>query len=271
MEGPLSLPMGQTTQSPRLDAEGITAEIQAMYTDVADEVPDDLHFPVGRKAARAVGYPAEALAGLPEQAVESFAGVGYPFQIDAIEAGDTVLDIGSGSGTDLLIAADRVGPQGRAFGLELTPAMSAKCLATLETAGAHQAFVLQGDAGDGLPFPDGSVDVVTSNGVLNLVVDKPKAFQEIHRVLKPGGTLQLADIVVNVPIPDEARGDGELWAACIAGAALQDDYLGAIRAAGFGTVEVVDRLDYFANAPREDARETAAHYKAEALVLAARR
>ncbi len=242
-----------------------------MYTNVAREVPDDLHFPVGRQAARAVGYPDHELDALPEQAVESFAGVSYPFQLDAIQPGDTVLDIGSGSGTDLMLAADRVGPQGRAFGLELTPAMSAKCLAALEGAGAHQAFVLQGDASDGLPLPDESVDVVTSNGVLNLVVDKPRAFKEIHRVLKPGGHLQLADIVVNVPIPDEARGDGTLWAACIAGAALQDDYLGAIQAAGFETVEVVDRLDYFANAPREDARETAAHYEAEALVLGARR
>lgn len=253
------------------DGSPIADAVRQMYTDVATAPPPDLHFPVGRKAAEFVGYPARDLDPLPAAALESFAGVGYPFLVDAIAEGDTVLDVGTGSGTDLLIAADRVGAEGRAVGMDFTDAMLEKALANVERAGAHQAFVVQGDAGEQIPLPSGSVDVVTSNGVFNLIPDKEHAFAEAHRVLAPGGRLQLADIVVNVPIPDEARSDETLWAACIAGATLTDRYLESIRAAGFEAVEVVDRLDYFEEAPREDAKETARHYEAEAIVVSARR
>lgn len=249
----------------------IADAVREMYTNVATDPPPDLHFPVGRKAAEYVGYPTEDLDAIPPQALEGFAGVEYPFQADAIQAGDTILDVGSGSGTDLLIAAQRVGSTGRAFGLDFTPAMQAKALQNIQRANAHHAFVLHGDAGDTIPLPDASVDVVTSNGVFNLIPNKHHAFQEAHRVLEPDGRLQLADIVVNEAIPDDARQDEELWAACIAGAVLREDYLDAIRSAGFQDIEVIDHLDYFANAPREDARETAAHYKAEALAITARR
>lgn len=249
----------------------IAVAVRRMYTDVATAPPPDLHFPVGRKAAEFVGYPARDLDPLPAKALESFAGVGYPFLADAIREGDTVLDVGTGSGTDLLIAADRVGPRGRAVGLDFTAAMLEKALANVERAGAHQAFVVEGDAGERIPLPSASVDVVTSNGVFNLVPDKERAFAEAHRVLKPGGRLQLADIVVNVPIPDEARSDETLWAACIAGATLTDRYLDVIGAAGFEDVAVADRLDYFAEAPRQDAKETARHYEAEAIVVTARK
>lgn len=266
--------MGSTrSATERTGSEGspIADAVREMYTDVATDPPPDLHFPVGRKAAELVGYPSRELDALPAGALEGFAGVGYPFQADGIEEGDTVLDVGSGSGTDLLVAAGRVGATGRAFGLDFTPAMLAKALANIQAADATQAFVLEGDVGERIPLPDESVDVVTSNGVFNLVPDKADAFAEAARVLRPGGRLQLADIVVNERIPDEARGDETLWAACIAGAVLREDYLGAIEAAGFEEVEVLERLDYFENAPREDARETAAHYEAEALVVTARR
>lgn len=264
--------MASQEHAPTADGTSPIADaVREMYTDVATAPPPDLHFPVGRKAAEFVGYPDDDLDPLPTAALESFAGVGYPFLVDAIEEGDTVLDVGTGSGTDLLIAADRVGPEGRALGLDFTAAMLEKALANIDRAGARQAFVVEGDAGERIPLPSASVDVVTSNGVFNLIPDKERAFAEAHRVLKPGGRLQLADIVVNVTIPEEARGDETLWAACIAGATLTDRYLDTIRAAGFEGVEIVDRLDYFAEAPREDARETARHYEAEAIVVTARR
>ncbi len=253
------------------DPADLRENVTDMYTTVADDPSGDLHFPVGRKAAEFVGYPASDLDPLPHEALRSFAGVGYPFLAEAIQPGDTVLDVGSGSGTDLLIAADRVGESGLALGLDMTTAMLSRALANIRAVDAHNAMVLHGDAGERIPLPDASVDVVTSNGVVNLVPDKEAAFQEVHRVLAPGGRLQLADIVVNKAIPDAARCDGELWAACIAGAILQEDYLDAIRAAGFQDVEVQHRLDYFSAAPREDARETAAHYEAEALVVTARK
>ncbi|MBW3581760.1 MAG: methyltransferase domain-containing protein [Euryarchaeota archaeon] len=251
--------------------EGVLHAVQEMYTGVATGSRDDLHFPVGRPAAEFVGYPKEVLDALPPGAVAGFAGVGYPFMVDAVRPGDTVLDIGSGSGTDLLIAARRTGPEGRAFGLDITDAMMAKTLGHIAEADAHNAFVLRGDAGEAIPLPSESVHTVTTNGVINLIPDKARAFAEALRVLVPGGRLQLADIVVNAAIPESARNDGELWAACIAGADLTSVYLGAIRAAGFVDVEVVRRLDYFAAAPREDSRRTAARFEAEALVVSARK
>lgn len=258
------------TQDPA-STEGILHAVRDMYTGVARGPRDDLHFPVGRAAAEFVGYPAHELDALPAGALESFAGVGYPFMTDAIATGDTVLDIGSGSGTDLLIAAARTGTEGRALGLDITDAMMTKALRNAREARTHNAFVLRGDAGDAIPLPAESVDVVTSNGVINLIPDKARAFEEAYRVLAPGGRLQLADIVVNSAIPDSARGDGTLWAACIAGADLSEVYLDTMRAAGFSDVEVVRSFDYFAGAPRDDARETAARYQAEALVIQARK
>lgn len=252
-------------------ATEILRHVTEMYTSVALGHPDDLHFPVGRKAAEFVGYPSAELDALPESAIESFAGVAYPFLVDAIRPGDTVLDIGSGSGTDLLIAAMRAGRTGRAFGLDVTPAMLRKALANVQMAVAHNAFLLKGDAGIEIPLPDASVQVVTSNGVVNLIHDKRRAFAEAYRVMAPGGSLQLADIIVHRRMSGSARCDGELWAACIAGADEEDLYLATIQSAGFEDVRVERRLDYFAAAPREDARQTARHYKAEAIVVSARK
>lgn len=263
--------MRQETRTETSPVQGVHQAVQEMYTDVASGARADLHFPVGRPAAEFVGYPADALDALPAGALESFAGVGYPFMTDAVQEGDTVLDIGSGSGTDLLIAARRCGPTGRAFGLDFTEAMMTKALRHARETEMWNAFVLRGDAGETIPLPSDSVDVVTSNGVINLIPDKARAFAEAHRVLAPGGRMQLADIVVNAEIPDSARADGELWAACIAGADLTETYLDTIRAAGFRDVEIVRKLDYFAAAPRDDARETAARFKAEALVIHARK
>lgn len=248
----------------------ITDAVRKMYTAVATRPQQEFHFPTGRRACEFVGYPAGDLEPLPQSATESFAGVGYPFAAGVIRPGDTVLDIGSGSGTDVLIAAMRVGPEGEVIGLDMTDAMRQKLAANARTIGANQVRVLEGEAED-IPLPDESVDVVTSNGVLNLVPDKATAIREIHRVLRPGGRVQIADIVVGT-LPSEAcRAQPELWAECIVGATTADDYLESFRAAGFDDVEVLSSQDYFAGSTSEETRKVAGSFGAHAIVLRARK
>jgi arsenite methyltransferase len=246
--------------------EVIFDAVRTMYTDVASSPGKEFHFPTGRRACELVGYAAALLDAIPASAVESFAGVGYPFQVRAINPGDHVLDIGSGSGTDALLAALQTGMAGRVIGLDMTPAMRAKLQRNADLAGAENVAVMEGNAED-IPLPDASVDVVTSNGVLNLVPDKRKAFAEIARVLRPGGRLQLADIVVST-LPSEAcRSQPELWAECIVGAIRDTDYVSMLRDAGLHDVEIVQRLDYFAGSSREETRKVAGSFNAHTVVL----
>jgi arsenite methyltransferase len=194
--------------------EHILDAVQTMYTRVAREPGETFHFPTGRKACAFVGYPEDAIGHLPPSAVESFAGVGYPFIANVIRKGDYVLDIGSGSGTDSLIASRLTGPRGKVYGLDLTQAMRDKLGANARMANANNVVVLAGEA-EHIPLPDGAVDVVTSNGVLNLVPDKQAAIREMFRVLRPGGRAQIADIALGKKIPDKARRDPKLWAECV--------------------------------------------------------
>jgi SAM-dependent methyltransferase len=240
--------------------------VRAMYTDVATNPDREFHFPTGRRACEFVGYPAWQLDAIPATAVESFAGVGYPFAAEVIRAGDTVLDVGSGSGTDALIASRVVSARGRVIGLDMTEAMRAKLRANASAAGATNVEVLEGNAEE-IPLPDASVDVVTSNGVLNLVPDKARAFREIARVLKPGGRLQLADIVVGTLPSDACRAHPELWAECIVGATREDDYIDMLRDAGFATVERLRQLDYFSASSSTETRKVAGSFNAHAIVL----
>ncbi|HEX2214981.1 MAG TPA: methyltransferase domain-containing protein [Mycobacterium sp.] len=196
--------------------------------------------------------------------------MGNPFAAEVIHPGDVVLDIGSGSGTDLLIAALAVGPAGRAIGLDMTPAMRAKAAANARAMGADNVELLDGNA-ESIPLPDGSVDVVTSNGVINLVPDKAAAVREIHRVLRPGGRVQIADIVVG-DVPSEAcRSNPQLWAECIVGATTYADYRESFRAAGFEAVEQLSELDYFAASSSESTRRTAGGFRACSIVMRARK
>ncbi len=248
----------------------VTKAVQTLYSQVAREPKKEYHFPLGLAALRFVGYPEEDLQRLPETALESFAGVGYPFATGAVRPGDTVLDVGSGSGTDVLYAALRVGSDGRVFGLDFTPAMIEKARANIARMGAANVTVLEGSA-TSIPLPDASVDVVTSNGVLNLVPDKGAAFREIARVLKSSGRLQLADIVVQEDVGAVCGVNPQLWADCIGGAAIEREYLKTIRDAGFEDVRVVRRLDYFSKSASETTRRLTRTFGAESVIVSARK
>ncbi len=194
-----------------LDTMRLQAEISEIYARVADDPNGDFHFHRGPDyAARLLGYDPAELAALPGESTASFAGVSNPLAIAPLEAGATVVDIGSGAGMDLMLAARRVGPHGRAIGVDLTPAMIEKARASAKAAGIDNLEIRQGHA-QALPLDDASVDVVISNGVLNLTTDKVQAFSEIWRVLKPGGRLQLGDIVVEHELSEKIRRDVDLW------------------------------------------------------------
>ena len=246
----------------------VTQAVRTLYTEVATRPDKEYHFPLGLEALRFVGYPDADLRRLPPTATESFAGVGYPFATDSIRPQDTVLDIGSGSGTDILYASLKAGPKGRVFGLDFTPAMIAKARANITRMGAKNVEILEGNATK-IPLPDASVDVVTSNGVLNLVPDKPAAFREIFRVLKPGGRLQLADIVVQEDVGAVCGLNPQLWADCIGGAAVEAEYLKTIRAAGFQDLRIVKRLDYFSKSSSDSTKRITRTFGAESISLAA--
>jgi len=194
-----------------LDVATLRTEVQSMYAQVAAAPDGAFHFHRGpHYAAARLGYDAAELAALPADVTASFAGVGNPHRIASISEGAVVLDVGCGAGTDLLLAARRVGPHGRAIGVDMTEAMRRRAAAGAATHGLANVDVRDGDA-TALPVDDQSIDVVISNGVLNLVPDKPRAFAEIARVLKPGGRAQIADIVIGEVLPDDALRDIDLW------------------------------------------------------------
>jgi len=245
--------------------EFIFKAVADMYSDVAQHPLKGFHFPTGRLACLFVGYPSAQLDRIPGTATESFAGVGYPFTANVMREGDIVLDIGAGAGTDSFIASTLVGERGKVYGLDMTPAMLDKLQRNIRAMGAANVAPLEGNAED-IPLPAASVDVVTSNGVLNLVPDKPRAFAEIARVLKPGGRLQISDISLAKPVSEKARSDPKLWAECVVGAVLEDDYVGMLRGAGL-SIELLSRFDYFAGSASPDTRRAAQGFGAHTVML----
>ena len=194
-----------------LDVTTLRAEIQTMYSRVAEAPAGEFHFHRGAAyAVAALGYDSAELAALPLAVTSSFAGVGNPHAIRRIEETAVVLDVGCGAGMDLLVAARRVGPRGAAIGVDMTDAMRARAAAGAAECGLTQVDVRVGDA-TRLPVDDRSIDVVLSNGVLNLVPQKQRALAEIARVLKPGGRAQIADIVIGEALPESALRDIDLW------------------------------------------------------------
>jgi SAM-dependent methyltransferase len=248
--------------------EAIQRAVRDMYTAVATAPDQAFHFPTGRSACQLLGYPAAQLDRLPQQALESFAGVGYPFAAGAIRDGDHVLDVGSGSGTDALISAALAGRRGRVYALDMTPGMRDKLRAAAAAAGVTNLEVLDGDA-EAIPLADQSVDAVTTNGVLNLVPDKARAIGEIFRVLKPGGRLQISDIALSRPVAERFRQDPQMWAECVVGAVEEERYLALLRNVGFERVERLGDLDYFGLSSNARTREVAGLFNAHSVTLRA--
>jgi SAM-dependent methyltransferase len=193
-----------------LDREQLRSAIRAEYAEVASTPDKGFHFHTGRPLARLLGYPPEETDPLPDAAIESFAGVGNPFIFGTLQPGETVVEVGSGAGLDAILAAQQVGPTGRVIGVDMTPAMLEKAHANVAQLGLRNVEFRQGYM-ETLPIEAATADVVISNGVLNLSPDKLAVFREIARVLKPGGRIQIADIIVQKAVPLEAQEKIDLW------------------------------------------------------------
>jgi arsenite methyltransferase len=193
-----------------LDLDALRTAIRAEYETVALEPERGFHFHTGRTLARLLGYQDAWLKGVPEISIESFAGTGNPFRDAPLHASERVVDVGSGAGIDSLIAARMVGPDGRVIGVDMTPAMLAKARRSAAEAGIENVEFREGIMEE-IPVEDGWADVVISNGVLNLTPDKPRALAEMARVLKPGGRLQIGDILVQKPVPESSKKKIDLW------------------------------------------------------------
>ena len=192
-----------------IDVGLLKSEIRNTYASVSQEPEKDFIFPTGRGWAQDLGYPPE-LANVPEAAVESFAGVANPWELGRLSAGERVLDLGCGAGTDSLVAAQMVGPDGSVIGIDMTPEMLAKAHRAAAEMGAANVEFVEGDI-ELLPFADESVDVVISNGVIDLLPDKDTVFAEIYRVLRPGGRIQFADVTIQQPVSEEGKRNIDLW------------------------------------------------------------
>lgn len=201
----------QQSDAPVVDPVRLHSEIQEKYRKVAADPTAEYHFFTGRKAANHIGYPSEELDRLPGHVVDAFAGVANPFHWGRPVAGETVVDIGSGAGLDAVLAARAVGENGRVIGVDMTTDMLQRARRSADELGLDHLDFREGRV-ENLPIPDQSVDLVISNGVINLVPDKKRAYQEIHRVLRPGGRFQVADIVVDKPIPEGTQRNIDLWA-----------------------------------------------------------
>jgi arsenite methyltransferase len=193
-----------------VDTETLRKAIQDEYKEVAEHPDKGFHFHTGRRLTRIVGYKDEWLAGVSELAVESFAGTGNPFAMGELTAGERVVDVGSGGGIDSLVAARMVGPTGKVVGVDMTPAMLQRARMAAAGSGIDHVEFREGYMEE-LPVPDGWADVVISNGVLNLTPDKQKTLGEMFRVLRPGGRLQIADILVSREVPEGAKRKIDLW------------------------------------------------------------
>ena len=225
------------------DAKDLEAKVKAMYRSVADDPHGEFHFEMGRALAERLGYAPADLDRIPAEAIESFAGVGYYFHLADLKEGETVIDLGSGSGMDTFVAALKVGSRGRVIGIDMTDEQRAKAERLRDRDGLRNVTYLKGYIEE-VPLPDGTADVVISNGVINLAPDKSKVFREAARLLKSGGRFAISDIVTEVQLPESIVCNSTLWAACIGGAAQQDNYRGQIATAALHVVTVQDNPAY---------------------------
>ncbi|MEZ4685483.1 MAG: methyltransferase domain-containing protein [Bacteroidia bacterium] len=221
----------------KVDNRELEQRVKDLYRMVALHPGMTYHFEMGQTLAERLGYPRLFLEMIPEGAVESFAGVGYHFDLANIKAGDKVLDLGSGSGMDVFYAAIMTGQEGEVLGIDMTPAQLKKSRSLRDDFRLQNVHFVEGYIEE-LSVMTESVDVVMSNGVINLSSRKANVFQEAARVLKPGGRLAISDIVTNIPLPESISGNASLWAACIGGALQVDDYISLIELAGMRVMDL---------------------------------
>lgn len=241
------------------DTEYLRDQVRATYERVAHEPQGDYHFHRGPEyAARFLGYEPDELAKVPDLASVRFAGVGNPLAmtkdpaIGPLLSGQVVLDHACGAGMDLLLAARRVAPSGHAIGVDMTAAMRECAAAAAEQAGLGQVVEIRAGFFEQLPVDDASVDVVLSNGVVNLSPDKIQVFREIYRVLKPGGRLLMADVIVQRELNMTARENPDLWAACIGGALVEGELAELAASTGLKDGRIVRRFNCFMGTSAED-------------------
>jgi len=250
-----------------VDTNELTEKVQRMYRAVATEPGGEYHFELGRSLAEQLGYPAPVLDRIPAGAIESFAGVGYFFDLAELREGESVVDLGSGAGTDAFFAAAQVGATGTVVGVDFTAEQLAKARRLAAQGGFAQVEFRDGRI-ERVPADARSVDCVISNGVINLAPDKERVFAEAARLLRTGGRLAIADIVSDRRLEESIVCDADLWASCIGGAAQEDTYRQAIGAAGL-RIERLRRNPYEFISPR--ARDAGAKYGVKSVSLLARK
>jgi len=232
-----------TTSSPSVNKEKLENKVKSMYTDVAENPHGEFHFEMGINLALRLGYQENELNQVPSDSVDSFAGVGYHFRIANIKPGEKILDLGSGSGMDVFIAANKTGNSGKVAGMDMTDAQLDKA-SRLADANGFNNVVFQKGYIEGFDFEHNSIDVIISNGVINLSAEKDKVFRQISSILVKGGRMAISDIVTEQQMPDTITCNSTLWAACIGGAMQQDNYQKAIEKVGMKVVEMIENKQY---------------------------
>lgn len=227
----------------QIDNAELERKVKGVYEDVAERPSEDYHFKMGRDLAEQLGYSPTDLDRIPEAAVESFAGVGYHFDLANLDDGDDVLDLGSGSGTDVFVAALHVGESGTATGVDMTDEQLEKARHHRDAAGLSNVRFERGKIED-LPFQDDQFDVVISNGVINLSPAKSRVFQEVSRVLRSGGSFAISDIISESELPESIKSNPDLWAACVGGACPADQYTQNLREVGLTDITIRDNPEY---------------------------
>lgn len=250
-----------------VDTQELEAKVKDMYRHVAEEPGGDYHFELGRPLAERLGYPADVLDQIPDGAIESFAGVGYFFDLADLRSGESVLDLGSGSGMDVFFAARQVGSGGRVVGVDFSAEQLAKARHLAAEAGFDQVELREGRV-ESLPAEDEGFDCVISNGVINLSPEKDRVFAEVARALRPGGRLAIADIVSEQQLKESIVCDADLWASCIGGAAQQDAYREAIEGAGLRIEDLRENPYHFIS---DRARNASEKYGVKSVSLVARK
>ena len=251
-----------------VDRAALETKVKDMYTAVAENPDGEFHFEIGRAMAERLGYPPSELDRVPAEAIDSFAGVGYYFHFAELGAGESVVDLGSGSGMDAFVAAIRVGPSGRVIGIDMTDAQLSKMTRLAAGGGFHTVNCRKAYIED-TGLDAGTFDCVISNGVINLAPDKHRVFREAARLLRSGGRLAIADIVADTTLPETVVCNADLWAACIGGAAQRDEYRTAIENAGLRVERMEENLEYQFISDR--ARRATTKYGAKSVSVLARK